>query len=191
MRRSGTCVMPRLDTPDCRLLEDEIIPQLCQECLVTRRALFVGCSWQTEWYENLFASYRVCLITIDADPSKAKHGSAIHHVGSVLDADLYYTPNSFDLVLLNGVIGRGLDTKEDADKAIRKVFLCSRPGATLLVGWDKKPAHAFVCDPGDLPAIRLLYQHHSRVEVPPFMLDAFGTSETIHHVYDTYRKLGA
>ena len=53
----------------------------------------------------------------------------------------HFPAASFDLVLCNGVVGWGIDDKEQAEQAFGACFDALRPGGHLIIGWNNLPGH--------------------------------------------------
>lgn len=105
-----------------------------------REILFAGVEIYTLHYDECLPGKS--LRTIDIDPANACYGLAHRHtVGSVTALSHHYRPEQFDCVILNGLIGYGLDAPEDADRALDESFAVLRPGGLLIVGWNDTPKH--------------------------------------------------
>lgn len=67
----------------------------------------------------------------------AQFGSPGHHVvGSVLDVDQHFQPAYFDAILLNGVLGFGVNAVSDQHKTFASLRKIIRSGGVLVVGWN-------------------------------------------------------
>ena len=100
------------------ILETVILPQFAS-CRDVRRVLFVGCAEYTRDYENYFAGHDY--YTIDVDPATAAYGACRpnhHFVDSVEHVGRYFQPPFFDVILLNGVFGAGLDDPQCAETTV-------------------------------------------------------------------------
>ena len=120
--------------PDRHVLEERIFPAL-QERPEVRSLLFVGCARYTRRYPELFAQREFW--TIDPDPEVARYGSSHHVIDSITNLRSHVGPASLDAVILNGVLGYGLDETQDIETAFDQCFQCLRPGGLLIVGWDE------------------------------------------------------
>jgi hypothetical protein len=119
---------------DRRLLEDRILPHFAAAPR-TLSVLFVGTHWYTRRCEQIFAGHRYR--TIDIDPRAARHGSAQGHVtASAAEVASHYLAGSFDLVVVNGVFGWGLNERTQVEAAARGFFEVLRNGGDLVVGWN-------------------------------------------------------
>lgn len=91
-------------------------------------------------------------MTIDLDASRASPGASEHVVGDVCELETLFA-EPFDVILLNGVIGYGLDRKEEVDRALRACAARLRSGGTLVIGVnEERPTNV---DPGSVAAADL------------------------------------
>ena len=134
--------------PDRILLEDRILPWFARESSL-QRLVWVGCDAYTAAYPASFA-HKADFITLDVDPSKSPFGGPRHVVGSVLELTRH-VPGSVDAILMNGVLGFGVDSPRLAELSLLSCRLALRPGGVLLLGWN------------DVPGFRPLSPHQSRV----------------------------
>lgn len=121
-------------TPDRRLLENCILPHYAAACR-PQAVLFVGTRWYTQWYEDIFDGhlYR----TIDIDRRAARFGSRQGHVvGCATRTATHFPPASFDVVVVNGVFGWGLDQRPQVEAAVRGFFAVLKDGGELVIGWN-------------------------------------------------------
>jgi hypothetical protein len=141
----------RYTPPDRRLLEDEILPPLSAEA-DTNRVLSVGVAWYTQRYASAFETKT--FVTLDLDPERAIFGSSKHIVGDLRDLERHVDASEpFDIILMNGVIGYGLDMRDDVDRALRACAARMRSGATLVIGInEEKPTNV---DPTSVAAYAL------------------------------------
>jgi hypothetical protein len=154
--------------PDRKLFEEEILPALASEPDVSS-VLSVGVAWYTARYADVFGDKR--FVTLDVDPSRAAFGAKDHVTGDCTKLEeLFEAP--FDVILMNGVIGYGLDDARSVDCALRACAARLRTGGTLVLGInEEKPTNV---DPRSVPASasfasRALGRFDGRVVVPvPF-----------------------
>ena len=136
-RRLGLPV--RMGTPDRLLLEQCILPHYAARPDM-RNVLFVGVGWYTAGYEALLDGLQYT--TIDVDPRAARYGSRHRHVvTSIVAATDHFAAGEFDLVVLNGVFGWGLNARADVEAALHGVRQLLRPGGELVVGWYDVPRY--------------------------------------------------
>lgn len=127
----------RLESPNRRVLEDAILPALAADPRY-RRVLFVGCQWYTKIYGALFAHREYW--TIEVDPAMAKFGSQGRHiVDSYLNLSRHAEPGSFDLIIINGVLGWGIDGPADTEIALYETLRALNPGGMMVIGYNDTP----------------------------------------------------
>jgi SAM-dependent methyltransferase len=119
------------ELPSRRWLQTEIMPWLRERC---RSVLFVGTASYTWQYEDLFAAESYT--TLDIAPAAAVWGAAHHIVAPVQELTRHRPPGSFDGVILNGVLGFGIDTPREMRRAFEELHRALRPGGLLVVGWN-------------------------------------------------------
>ena len=123
--------------PDRLYLEEVIFPAICS--LRPKRMLDVGVRDYTGHLGSLLPS-ECERWTIDVDPIVAAFGSPGKHiVGSVLEIDRHFPPVSFDVILLNGLFGFGVDRRDEQEAVLRQVRALLREGGRLIIGWDRWP----------------------------------------------------
>jgi len=123
----------RLGTPDRVFLEDVVVPGFLAMDEI-HRVLDIGVAWYTRSYPRLFAG--VDYWTVDFDPAKQRIAGAQHHTVSATQLTDVFDPETFDLVVCNGVIGWGLNDPADVEKGLDACADVMRPGAWLVVGWN-------------------------------------------------------
>lgn len=117
--------------PGRRVLEGEIFSELARDPAVSR-VLFVGVQWYTARYPEHFGDKMFA--TIDPDPSVASCGGTPHVVGQVQDLERHFPGLAFDAIILNGVIGYGLNSPADVDGALAACATALRPAGWLVLG---------------------------------------------------------
>jgi len=136
---------------DRRLLEDVILAHHAARP-PPRSVLFVGVARGQRDYPSLFRGHR--FITADLDPASARYGSSQgHHIACASELDRCLDAASFDLAVMNGVIGWGLNDAAVADRAMGGLHRLLRPGGELVLGWNERPGRR-PFDPLALPAMR-------------------------------------
>jgi SAM-dependent methyltransferase len=127
----------RLELPNRRVLEDQILPALAADPTI-QRVLFVGCRWYTKIYADIFPGKDYW--TIEIDPEQAKFGSPGRHItDSYLNLSAHVEPDSFDAIVLNGVFGWGIDSPADTETAFTETWRALAPGGTLVIGYNDTP----------------------------------------------------
>lgn len=114
------------------------------------RVLSVGVAWYTQSYAALLGGKQ--LFTIDIDPSRAAVAGANHKTGDLRDLEQLFD-DPFDVILMNGVIGYGLNHADDVEKALSACAARLKQGGTLILGInEERPSNI---DPSSVPAHRL------------------------------------
>jgi SAM-dependent methyltransferase len=148
LRYGGSFYYPSADRT---VLENKILP-FYQLSAAHQDILFVGTDWYTQGYSRLFSDKR-SFSTLDFSKGKSKYGAGRHIVDSVTNVAEHFEPSSLDLVMLNGILGWGLDRLDDADAALAGCRRCMRDGGHLLIGWNDIPKYRpFALR--DIPAMR-------------------------------------
>src|SRR5262249_12037216 len=102
-----------------------------------QRVLSVGVAWYTKDYARLFSGRTFA--TLDLDPSRTVFGGDPHVVGDLRDLERYFdSRDPFDVILMNGVIGYGLDVADDVDRALRACAARLRPRGLLVIGINEE-----------------------------------------------------
>jgi len=163
--------------PDRVYLESRILPWLAARGVT--QLLSVGCQDYTAHYGALLRRLGVGLSTADLDPQAAAFGASHHLRKSVTALVAADFPRLPDGVLLNGVIGWGLDAPAEIEAGFAALARLLPAQAPLVVGWNLERAG----DPAALPACRALFRRcagptgETRVAIP-------GST----HVYDFFLR---
>jgi len=145
------------------------------------RILFVGCDWYTRSYPSRFAHQ--AFRTIDIDPGKARYGSPDHIIGSVLDLPKLVGPATQDAIVCSGVIGFGVQGRQQAEQMFAACHEALRPGGWLVLGWND------VSDltPFNLTDLDELARFETAV-LPRFPASRYPTFSPAGHTFDFYRR---
>jgi SAM-dependent methyltransferase len=133
--------MQSSEHPSRKWLEHDVLPALPK--LGFGRTLFIGTASYTYHYEQIVRRAGGDWITCDVAPGAAVWGAREHVVARVEEIDRWFPSHSFDAVLLNGVLGYGINTEGEQNAAMSAIACVLRPGGLLLVGWDSD----FIADP--------------------------------------------
>lgn len=165
----------RLELPNRRVLEDDILPALAADPAI-KRVLFVGCRWYTKIYGAIFANSEYWTIEIDPDQAKFGAGGGRHIVDSYLNLSKHVKPEFFDAIVINGVFGWGIDNPADTETALAETLQALRPGGVMVIGYNDTDAN-----------------HPSFVDVPSANLAKFAPHEVakLGHHYVTPGDPGA
>lgn len=119
---------------DRTFLEETIFPWLASRSDLSR-ILFTGTRIYTAHYPRYFP--RHLFYTIDLDRVNRPWGSPGRHVtGDVTELEKHYPPGFFDCVILNGLIGFGVDEKAQVEKMLAQASIVLKPGGMLIIGWN-------------------------------------------------------
>jgi SAM-dependent methyltransferase len=145
--------------PDRIWLDQKLYPIL--STLDHGRILFVGCAFYT-WKSLKLFNKGVDLITVDIDENNVIWGGEKHLVASILDIDKFVEPHSFDIVLLNGIFGHGVDTPEMQEQTYKALHNILKPGGLLQIGWN----HDLIADPTELQVSKDLFNKTEYESLP-------------------------
>lgn len=122
--------------PDRRLLERRILPAVAAARY--RRVLFVGTSRvpDTRTYHLAYPWGDTEFWTMDRSPQAAAWGGDRHRSGDICSATEHFPAGWFDCVLLNGVLGWGVDTEPAQELALEQCRLLLSSGGLLVLGWN-------------------------------------------------------
>jgi SAM-dependent methyltransferase len=171
--------------PDRRYMEQEILPELAK--LHPHRVLFVGTQGYTAHYRRHFnvgaaAQTGACEYwTLDVDPKAAPFGApGRHKTASVTEVDQHFEPAFFDIVLLNGVFGFGVNDPQLQAQTLVAIHQILQPGGILLLGWNND----LVTDPIAGNIAPRGYEHAAVGALPARKQFPQST-----HIYDFLRKI--
>jgi hypothetical protein len=167
---------------DRETLEQVILPAYAARKDI-RSVLFVGCEWYTKHYEAMLPGRTY--LTIDPDPWKSRYGSRHHIVAGLEKLGSQVQPGTLDLILCNGVVGWGLDDREDCEQAFQACFDALRPSGELVIGWNDQPEHR----PVDLASLQALARF-TPVAFGPLGTTQYLANEANRHVFNFYMKPG-
>jgi len=166
--------LPGLASRQC--LETEILPWMGDRC---RSTLFVGTASYTWHYETLFRADRYT--TLDIAAGAAVWGARHHIVAPVQELSRHRQPGFFDGVILNGVLGFGIDTEQQMRRTFEELHRVLAPCGLLVVGWNTDRHQ-------DPEALGVFGGHFARVTEARWAGRRCFPPET--HVYDVYQRTG-
>jgi hypothetical protein len=148
-----------------------------------RRMLFVGTrSYNRAAYDQC-AAEGISVWSIDLDPAAAAFGAPNgHFVGNVCDIETLARHQAFDVIMMNGVLGWGLNDASEAIRAVQAMKKVAAPGALLLVGWNPG-----LTDGAEVEAVRAFLKRTSlgaiqgEIEFPPH-----GAAQRYPHRYELF-----
>jgi hypothetical protein len=147
---------------DRQYMTKKILPALASSKL--QRVLFVGCKEYTARYGKRLTRAGIDYWTTDIDPSAATWGEKGRHiVCDIAKIDEVCPAESFDAVLLNGVIGDGVDDESEMNRTLTAIACILRPNGTLLIGWDSLKK---LPDPMEIETTAKYFRHESILPLP-------------------------
>ena len=124
-----------LRLPDRVFMTKRIVPSLIS--LRPDRLLNVGVHHYTYRMQQTLVAAGIDVYTADIDPRETRWGvQHRHRVCNAIEIDHHFPAQYFDVVILNGMLGYGIDTAGDFDRAIHAIATVMRPGGVLILGWD-------------------------------------------------------
>jgi SAM-dependent methyltransferase len=162
------------------MLEEIILPYFAKDRRY-RTILFVGCAAYTQWYEELFQHQEYW--TIDPKRVKRQYGSKRHVTASIAHIGRYVTKDYFDLIIINGVIGFGLNRPEAIEQALEACYDVLAPRGILLIGWNDTVQRA----PLDIRTTQALGKFREYA-FAPLQVCHYRTEGSQHHTFSFYRK---
>ena len=164
------------DRPDRKLLVRWILPDLSQPGTTV---LWVGCQPYTRTYMDVIERTGAECWTLEIDPAARRWGHTRRHiVGDLQMVGTLCLPAQFDVVLVNGVFGYGLDIESGQNEAIEGLARVLKADGLLMLGWNTHRTS----DPLRLPAIRRFFIRSQR---PGFEQRITFPEST--HVYDFFQ----
>jgi hypothetical protein len=163
---------PELASRQC--LETEILPWMRDRC---RSILFVGTASYTCHYETLFRADRYT--TLDIAAGAAVWGARRHIVAPVQELSRHRPAGFFDGVVLNGVLGFGIDTEQQMHRAFEELHRALAARGLLVVGWNTDRHQ-------DPEALGVYSGRFARVVESRWAARRCFPPET--HVYDVYQR---
>lgn len=169
-----------METYDRKVLEQIILPFFAKSHS-TEKILFVGCEWYTKMYELQFKEKEYW--TIEPNINKKKYGGKRHLVDPVNNICKYFSNGYFDLIIMNGVIGYGLNDIEEIERSLEKCFSCLRKGGVLLVGWNDLPERkVFELDKS------ATIKRFKKYVFKPLSCSTYYTKNSTMHIYSFFKK---
>jgi hypothetical protein len=165
---------------DRQVLERDIFPYIVGH-REFHDVLWVGCSWYTAPYTTLFRDRNFW--TLDLDPLKQRYGSARHIIDGIENVRDHFGVGELDLVLCNGVVGWGFNSRSQVEQALGGCFESLRPGGVLMIGWNDLP-HARPIPFDELTSLACFEPY----VFPPLNTHELRTRSVARHVFTFYQK---
>ena len=119
------------------------------------------------------------MTSIEPDPTQVIYASSHHHiVDTIQNLMRHVTTASFDVTVLNGIIGLGLDEDADITEAAVAMHSALRPGGLAVIGYNL----------GISSCCRQFDPYFTSSELGSLPARAEMTNSPMHHVYALYRK---
>jgi hypothetical protein len=170
----------QLASHDRSILTEVVLPYFSRDVAI-QKILFVGCSAYTQGYAEFFNSKEYW--TIDPKLVKRRYGSERHIIDSVTNIGGYVARNYFDVIIMNGVIGFGLNRLGDIEQAVDACYEALACKGILLVGWNDTPRRT----PIDIREIRALHKFHEYYFVP-LQACHYRAEGSHRHTFSFYRR---
>jgi SAM-dependent methyltransferase len=164
---------------DRRVLEQIIIPFVLSRRR-PQRVLEVGREPYEAFYNEFFVGTE--LWTVDWDAAKARFGAPRHIVDDAANLGNRFPAGYFDVILMNGVFGWGLNRPEAIENAFSAVHAILAPDGLFVLGWNDTP---------DLVPVPLDEVKALKLFTPYFFRPLHGTSfkcSTGAHTYSFFVK---
>lgn len=119
---------------DRKILESIIFPYVLAQ-YNPKKILDIGREDYQAFYNDFFKKRE--LHTIDFNPDHEEFGNPDYHTtDNAINLKKHYQNNYFDFILMNGVFGWGLDTKDDVQKSFNAVYDILKPGGIFILGYN-------------------------------------------------------
>ena len=165
---------------DRMILEQVILPAFASTITI-QKVLFVGCAAYTQQYKEIFRGKEYW--TIDPKRAKKKYASERHIIDSIIKIETYIPKNYFDVIIMNGVIGFGLNRIGDIEQAINACYVILASQGILLVGWNDTARRT----PVDIRAMHALGQFR-QYHFEPLQACYYLTEGSERHTLSFYQK---
>lgn len=120
--------------PDRGVLISQILPALSKPGATT---LWVDCRRYTRRYPAMIERRGAECWTLEIDPAARRWGHPKRHtVGDLQKVGALYPLGHFDVALVNGVFGWGLDTLSGQNEAVEGLARILKSGGMLMLGWN-------------------------------------------------------
>jgi hypothetical protein len=170
----------QISSHDRYILEKVILPYFIKEASV-RNVLFVGCAAYTQRYEDILSNKEYW--TIDVKRVKRKYGSKRHLVDSITNIGKYVANDYFHLIIMNGVIGFGLNRTDEIEGAINACYAALARDGVLVLGWNNTALRT----PMALRAVLAIAKFEDYY-FEPLQTSLYQTQVSGQHTYGFYQK---
>jgi hypothetical protein len=103
------------------------------------QCLFVGTDKRSWHYRSRFCAK---FFTIDKDPRKAIYGDRHNHcVGSATELTVQYVRDQFDVIIVNGLIGFGVNDIDQCEELFAGLHAVIKSNGVFVLGYNNRPSH--------------------------------------------------
>lgn len=169
----------REEFDDRNVLERKIFPWILSE-FEPKTVLDIGREDYQKFYNEYFIDRE--LWSIDFDPKRKKWGAKNHIACDAADVGEKFEPEYFDVVMMNGVLGWGLNEPEKIEKAFAGIYKILKPGGFFLLGYNDWLDKPFVIE--EIENLKLL----EPIKFAPLDTECFKCVNG-EHTYRFYKKL--
>ena len=177
-RRSAKAARIRA-LPDRRVMAENYVPALAAD---GGRILWVGCREYTLDDYDLLEAQGGEVWTTDIDQAAARWGrEGRHRTGDICEADSLFPDMTFDAIVCNGVLGYGVDSPDQQQRALKALAAILRSGGRLLLGWNTDK----IADPVAAGLTEADFQAAPLGDQPTRV-----RFDAVTHVYDSFIRRG-
>ena len=160
---------------DRDILEKIIFPYVLA-CFNPKKILDIGRENYQEFYNEFFHGRQ--LWTIDIDPAKHEFGSIHHITDDAINLKKYFNNNNFDFILMNKVLGQGLNNKKKIQIIFNAIYDILKPGGIFILGYSDN-----IIPLNEISGLKKFKPHYFK----PFKKSKFICAEN-EHIYKFYIK---
>jgi len=121
------------------IIEKKVFP-----LIKNKKVLLVGVAEYCDFYPKILEKNNNDVWSIDLDSNVTKYGAKKHVVGDISSASKYFKRDFFDVILMGGVFGYGLNDKEAAEKTMSEIFRILKKDGLLIIWWSDSPKRNMV-----------------------------------------------
>jgi len=99
-----------------------------------KKVLDIGREDYEEFYNKFFIGKE--LWTIDIDPKRKEFGAENHVVDNVVNLKKHFKNDYFDLIIMNGVFGWGLNEPDQIEKTFSAIYDILKKDGIFVFGWN-------------------------------------------------------
>ena len=118
---------------DRNVLESIIFPHILSK-FNPKTILDIGREDYQKFYNEFFHGREFW--TIDYDPAKKEFGAKNHITDNVVNLKNHFKDNYFNLILMNGVFGWGLNKEKEVQTAFNAIYDILKPNGLFIFGWN-------------------------------------------------------